>query len=230
MKFVNATLMLVALGAATITAQETIGQQPRVQPQSDQQGSTTERGQAQNLDAKIAACLSLGNQEEVALAKFAEKHAQHEDVKAFAKMLADEHTKALEMIQKASPEVANLKLAMQDANVGGVEALPQGSNPGMAMLKKIKSECLSLTQEELQDHEGAEFDKAYVGQQLGAHIAMLAELRGSKSFASPELQQPIDEGEKMTKAHMEKAKVIMSQLKDERGTKSAERPTDASKR
>ena len=59
---------------------------------------------------------------------------------------------------------------------------------------------------------------------------MLAELRGSKSFASPELQKIITEGEKMTMAHMEKAKEIMSQIKDERGTKSAERATDSSKR
>ncbi len=148
----------------------------------------------------------------------------------FAKMLADEHTKALAMIQKASPEVANLKLTMRDPNAGETESRPEGNDPGMAMLQKVKSECLSLTMQELQEHQGAEFDKAYVGQQLGAHIAMLAELRGSKSFASPELQKIIAEGEKMTMAHMEKAKEIMGQIKDERGTKSAERPTDASKR
>ena len=230
MKFFSATSMLVALSAVTITAHKTTGQELQSQQPFANQTSSTERGQRHNLDAKIAACLFLGNQEEVALATFAGKHAQHEDVKMFAKMLADEHTKALAMIQKVAPEVANLKLTMQDPNAGGLEAQPQGNDPGMAMLQKVKSECLSLTQQELQEHQGADFDKAYVGQQLGAHIAMLAELRGSKSFASPELQKIIAEGEKMTMAHMEKAKEIMSQIKDERGTKSAERPTDASKR
>ncbi len=229
MKFFTATLTLLALTAMTTTVQTTIGQELEPQqPATDQ--ASTERGPGQNLDAKIAACLFLGNQEEVALATFAQKHAQHEDVKAFAQMLADEHTKALAMIQKKSPDVANLKLTMQDPNAGDAEAKPEGNDPGMAMLQKVKSECLSLTQQELQEHQDAEFDKAYIGQQLGAHIAMLAELRGSKSFASPELQKLISEREKMTLAHMEKAKEIMSQIKEERGTKSAERPTDSSKR
>ncbi len=230
MKFFTATWVLVALVTATITAQELNREQFQSQQRPDDQASSTERPQGHNLDAKIAACLFLGTQEEVALATFAQKHAQHEDVKMFAKMLADEHTKALAILQKVSPEVSNLKLTIRDRNAGDTEATPEGSEPSMAMLQKIKSECLSLTLQELQEHEGAEFDKAFVGQQIGAHIAMLAELRGSKSFASPELQKLIAEGEKMTLAHMEKAKEIMSQIKDERGTKSAERPTDSSKR
>jgi len=222
MKFFTATWMLVALSTASITAQELNREQSQSQPRTEDQ--------EHNLDAKIAACLFLGNQEEVALATFAQKHAQHEEVKAFAKMLADEHTKALAVIQKVSPEVVNLKLTTQDPNAGDAEAKPEGNDPGMAMLQKVKSECLSLTQQELQEHQGAEFDKAYLGQQLGAHIAMLAELRGSKSFASPQLQKLLAEGEKMTMAHMEKAKEIINQLKDEPRTKSAERRSDSSKR
>lgn len=227
MKFFTATWMIVALAATTITAQQTTSDQPQSQRRATDQASSTERGQGQNLDAMIAACLFLGNQEEVALATFAQQHARHEDVKAFAKTLADEHTKSLAAIQKVAPDVANLKLTMQDR---GAEGKSEGNNPEMALLQKVKSECLSLTQQELQECQGAEFDKAYVGQQLGAHIAMLAQLRGSKSLASPELQEIIVEGEKMTMAHMEKAKAIMSQLKDEHGTKSAERATGASKR
>jgi predicted outer membrane protein len=228
MKLFTATLMIACLSATTISAQELSREQPASQQRTFNEASSTDHGQGQNLDAKIAACLYLGNQEEVALATFAQKHAQHEDVKMFAKMLADEHTKALGMIQKASPEVANLKLTTGDRNAG--DATPEGKEPGIAMLQKVKSECLSLTMQELQEYQDAEFDKAYVGQQVGAHIAMLAELRGSKSFASPELQKLIAQGEEMTVAHMEKAKEIMGQIKDQRVPKSAERPTEDSKR
>jgi hypothetical protein len=41
---------------------------------------------------------------------------------------------------------------------------------------------------------------AFTGQQFGAHLGMLAQLRGSNSFASPKLRKVITEGEKMTTA------------------------------
>jgi hypothetical protein len=53
---------------------------------------------------------------------------------------------------------------------------------------------------------------------------MLAQLRGSKSFASPELQKVIDEGEKMTTMHMDAAKKLMDQITDE-GAKTASAAT-----
>jgi predicted outer membrane protein len=170
----------------------------------------------------------LSNQEEVALAQFAQQHAQHEQVKQLAKTLIEQHQKALTAIQDASPEVAELKLA-----TNGTEAADAGqasnesgaaSDPAVAMVQQIKNECLKLTQKELSQYQGAEFDKAFVGQQLGAHLGMLAQLRGSKSFASPELQKVITEGEKMTTMHMEAAKKLMDQIKDE-GAKTASAAT-----
>jgi predicted outer membrane protein len=171
----------------------------------------------QNLDQQIATCLLLGNQEEIALAQFAEKHAQHEQVKAFAKTLVAAHTKALAAIQKAAPEVADLQLASVNATSATADrSQPVGqaekANP-TALMQQVKSECLSLTEKELGQYSGVEFDHAFIGQQLGAHVGMLAQLRGSNSFASPELQKVIAEGEKMTTAHMAEAKKIMAQLK-----------------
>lgn len=245
MKFFLATLMLFAFSITTVSAQGLLRDRSNSQRRGNQgaasnqsssdqessnQGESSKHAEGNNLDHQIAACLLLGNQEEIALAEFAEQHAQHDDVKAFAKMLADEHTKAVEKIQKAAPEVAHLKLTMKDRNQSDSESKSEGDNRGMAMLEKVKSECLSLTEQELGEQHGADFDKAYIGQQLGAHVAMLAELRGSKSFASQELQSIISEGEKMTLAHMEKAKEIMGKLKEDRDTKSAERSTNSSTR
>ena len=88
-------------------------------------------------------------------------------------------------------------------------------------MQQVKSECLSLTEKELGQYQGAEFDHAFIGQQIGAHVGMLAVLRGSNSFASPELQKVIAEGEKMTTAHMAEAKKIMEQLKAAPKTASA---------
>ncbi|WP_428306501.1 DUF4142 domain-containing protein [Lacipirellula sp.] len=172
----------------------------------------------EGLDHEIAACMLLGNQEEIALAQFAEQHAEHADVKEFAKALVAAHTNAVAMIKKAAPEVADLQLS---AGKNGATVAHEGQNhAAIGLLQQVKSECLSLTEKELGEYKGAEFDQAFIGQQLGAHVGMLAQLRGSNSFASPELQKVIAEGEKTTEAHMAAAKKIMTQLKAD-ATKTA---------
>lgn len=179
----------------------------------------------QNLDQQIATCLLLGNQEEIALAQFAEKHAEHAQVKAFAKTLVAAHTKAVAVIQKAAPEIADLQLVSANAvSPSADRSQPVGhaeNATATALMQQVKSECLSLTEKELGQYQGAEFDHAFIGQQLGAHVGMLAQLRGSNSFASRELQKVIAEGEKMTTAHMAEAKKIMVQLKAAPKTASA---------
>lgn len=177
----------------------------------------------QNLDQQIAICLLLGNQEEIALAQFAEKHAEHAQVKAFAKTLVASHTKAVAIIQKAAPEIADLQLVSANAvSPSADRSQPAGhTENATTLMQQVKSECLSLTEKELGQYKGAEFDHAFIGQQLGAHVGMLAVLRGSNSFASPELQKVIAEGEKMTTAHMAEAKKIMEQLKAAPKTASA---------
>ncbi|MBL9163725.1 MAG: DUF4142 domain-containing protein [Planctomycetaceae bacterium] len=224
-----------------------------------------------NLDQKIAVCLLLGNQEEVALAQFAEQHAQNEEVRQFAKQMIEHHQQAISQIQQAAPEAASLNLQLQGGAEGHAAAGASGvrtasaeestasNRPGadstnagasrnsnstaangatsnsagagnaaagghaghdqraIQMAQQIKQECLNLTQQELSEKQGAEFDKAYMGQQVAAHLGMLAELRGSKNFASKQLQQVVSEGEQMTQKHLDQAKQIMSELKDQQG-------------
>jgi predicted outer membrane protein len=218
---------------------------------SDQEGAASQQGDIQtetaavqsaqadqNLDDQIAACLLLGNQEEIVLAQFAQEHAQNDLVKEFAAMLIEQHTSAIAKIQEAAPDVAGLKLATSDARSAAADELGSAdvsagadSNPTLAMLQRIKSECLKLTEKELSEYRGAQFDNAYVGQQVGAHLGMLAELRGSKSFASPKLQKVIAAGEKMTATHLEQGKKLMGQIKDTANkTASADDLDTASKR
>lgn len=194
-----------------------------------------------DLDQKIAVCLVLGNQEEVALAQFAQQRSQNEQVKKFAQQMIEHHQQAISKIEQAAPEVASLNLRLQGGTEGQAAASqsPGGVRPASAeepaastasagnaghdqravqLAQSVKQECLNLTQQELAQKEGAEFDKAYIGQQVCAHIGMLAELRGSKNFATGQLQQVITEGEQMTQNHLNEAKQIMSQLKDQQGS------------
>ncbi|BBO33435.1 DUF4142 domain-containing protein [Lacipirellula parvula] len=177
-------------------------------------GAAEEAGH-EGLTHEIAACMLLSYQEEIALAQFAEQHAEHADVKEFAKALVAAHTNAVASIKKAAPEVADLQLT---SGKGITSDSKSQHHQALAMLQQVKSECLALTEKELGEYKGNEFDQAFIGQQVGAHIGMLAQLRGSKDFASPELQKVISEGEKTTEAHMAAAKKIMSQLKTNAST------------
>jgi putative membrane protein len=198
-----------------------------------------------HLNQKIAVCLVLGNQEEVALAQLAQQHSQNEQVKKFAQQMIEHHQQAISKIEQAAPEVASLNLQLQGGTEGAAAASPNpnGVRPasaeepvasnastanaghdqrGVQLAQAVKQECLDLTQQELAQQQGVEFDKAYIGQQVGAHIGMLAELRGSKNFATGQLQQVIAEGEQMTLKHLDEAKQIMSQLKDQQGSQAAQ--------
>ena len=197
-----------------------------------------------HLNQKIAVCLVLGNQEEVALAQMAKQQSQNEHVKKFAQQMIEHHQQAISKIEQAAPEVASLNLQLKGGTEGAAAALPSpaGVRPasaeepvastaagsadhdqrGVQLAQAVKQECLTLTQQELGPQQGVEFDKAYIGQQVGAHIGMLAELRGSKNFATGQLQQVIAEGEQMTQKHLAEAKQIMSKLKDQQGSPSAQ--------
>lgn len=228
-------------------------QQPNTrQPNSGQIAVTGANAQQtdEKLNKKIAVCLTLGNQAEIALAQLAEQRSQNPQVKQFAQHMIEQHRQALSKIQQAAPETAQLQLNVQgnaateslsataDATgirrVAAEEPLNSRTATGAAatgtaatgnpaagqsdrsvqMAQKIAQECLKLTQQELSQKEGVEFDKAYMGCQVAAHLHMLGELRGSKEFATGQLQQVIAEGEQMAQQHLQQAKQIMAQLKD----------------
>ena len=228
--------------------------------------------QGGQLDQHIAACLLLGNQEEVALAQFAQERSQNDAVKQFAQHMIEQHQQAIAKIQQASPQLASLNVQLTGAGAtsaqGGAGANasrgadndqssqrnatqsgvasqnPQSTtragdssatsqtaaagaqgqgaaHQGIQLAKDIKEQCLQLTQRELSEKQGADFDKAYIGQQLVAHTNMLAELQASQKYAGQELQPIIREGEQMTQQHLSQAKQIMEQLKDQHGTAGA---------
>lgn len=165
-----------------------------------------------DLSQQIASCLVLGNQEEVALAEIAQKQAEHPEVKKFAAHMIEQHKQAVTKLEQAVPQTAGLTLS------GGAQDRAAGiQSPELQLAKAVKSQCLELTKGEMAGKQGAEFDKCYIGQQIGAHIGMLAQLRGSKQFANPQLQAVITEGEQMATKHLEEAKKIMAQLEGSNG-------------
>jgi predicted outer membrane protein len=216
--------------------------------------TTTAQGQGNKLDQHLAACLTLGNQEEIALAQFAQERAQNPQVKQFAQMMIEEHQQAVSQLQKAVPQLASLNLQLKGAEGSterGAETSTtrattneqaasttdgaqraksaQGSaDPQMLELgRAIKEECLALTQAELGRKQGADFDKCYIGQQLVSHTAMLAELKAGQRFASNQLKPVLQQGAQMAEHHLAQARTIMEQLDASGGAnppQNAQRP------
>jgi len=82
---------------------------------------------------------------------------------------------------------------------------------------------LRSTREELSRYKGADFDKAYMGQQLVAHMKTIDELKVLRSHASSQLQQEIDDGIETAEHHLKEARKIMDDEKDKGSTGSSGR-------
>ena len=181
---------------------------------------------AGKLDKHIAACLLLGNRAEIALGEFAQTRAQNEQVKQFAQMMVEEHQQMVQKLEQVAPELAaqtQLQTTSERGAAAPAASAPAdnqraGGNEGdaqmLALGRKIKEKCLQLTQQQLGEKQGADFDKAYIGQQLVAHTGMLAELQATQEYVNGDLRPILEEGVKTTEHHLETAKQIMDQLKE----------------
>lgn len=238
--FIGAFAALAMIAAQAVAQNATQPREPGVQPRpAARPGAATgatsgaPQGALTSVDHAIAACLLLGNQEEVAMAQFAQKHAKSGEVKEFARMMDEEHRQAIAKLQQLAPQLASFGEELQTSRDGQAAqgARPRSPAGGgdealmtqmMALHQRVAQECLTLTQKELGAKEGSEFDRCYIGQQMGAHLAMLAKLKGSDEFASPQLQAFIQEATKTVQNHFDHTKKIAKTLEAE-AVQSAQR-------
>jgi predicted outer membrane protein len=209
------------------------------QPQSGQVGQAGRlgaSGQSTDMDSFIASCLLIGNQEEVALAQLAVDQAESDQVKQFAQMLIEDHQKAIQKLQPLAKPGIGLNEASQSASAGQSRAGQSSQQSGaqqytanrpsldrgagnsatadqiLQLDQEAAQECLQMTKSMLQEKQGAEFDKAFAGMQVGMHVGMLAKLKASERHASGELASAIKESQQTVQNHLEQAKQICKQL------------------
>jgi predicted outer membrane protein len=81
--------------------------------------------------------------------------------------------------------------------------------------REAAEECLSLKIKELtQAKEEGDFDKAFLGCQIAAHLGMVAKLTVYADEADGELKQVFTEGQTATEKHLAQAKTLMNEIKD----------------
>jgi predicted outer membrane protein len=102
-----------------------------------------------------------------------------------------------------------------DATIRRSYADPERGTDLLRIKQEIAKQCLETSKKELGEKSGADFDKCYMGQQIMAHLGMADTLKVVKNYASPELKQLLEDGEKAVQGHLAHAKVIMKQIDGE---------------
>jgi predicted outer membrane protein len=197
--------------------------------QRELQSSSTAANSSQ-VDNRVASCLILANLGEIELAKFGEENLEDGEAKQFAKMLVEDHQKLVKKLERFAPQAASIKLSsnqqQRSTQQTGTNITPGFDNPSSSQqtvaqsptdqkLFQIEKEavqnCVSMTKEELQEKQGKDMDKAFVGCQIGSHIHMLASLKAAENNVSSELQQVIAKAQDKVQAHLDKAKQLMKE-------------------
>jgi predicted outer membrane protein len=107
--------------------------------------------------------------------------------------------------------------------------MPQGGLDFLRLKDQIGQQEVALTQRELERHQGADFDRAYIGQEIVAHLGMLAELQTIRNYAGGEFRTVVDQGIQTTQRHLEHARQIMQQLNTQQPSTTARRPGEESR-
>jgi predicted outer membrane protein len=184
------------------------------------------------MDRQLASCLAIDNWAEVEIAKFAETKSQSDDVKQFAQMLQQEHTQILNKLQQAEPSVARFVTAGRTARADAAApartdatapatrpagrdhdpAVAGGGDKMLQIKQEIAETCVNTFREELSKKQKTDFDRCFIGYQVGAHLHMLDTLKVFERHASPELAQTIADAKQSTQEHLTQAKQMLERL------------------
>lgn len=244
------SLSIVAFAASVCCTQYLAAQnsqpvrpQDQVQAQLGQPQQAARQAGSQVNDHSIATCTVIGNQEEIALAKFAQSRTKNDDVQSFAKEVIEDHQEFLKKLERFAPnEVRENSLAANEqpsSNAAGVRPAggavaparpgqaiqqtagvqPRGAQQGAAvdfvqLHRELAAQCLSDAKKMLGEKEGAEFDACFIGQQIAAHAAMQSKLAVLQRHATSELAKILGEGIEVAQSHREEAEKLMKQLPD----------------
>jgi len=217
-------------------AQQGQGQQGQFQP-----GQRPGNFQGMSNDAIFAACLMVGNQNEVTMAQMAQQRAKSDDVKEFAKQMQKDHS---QLLSKLQPIAGNMAMQQREqaneqprpgqagggqqgvqagaaienrqpgAAAGGQgQAGPMGGHLDLVSLKReLGAQCLQSAEKELSDKSGTEFDECYIGMQIAAHMHAIDEMKVAKRHVSQNMQPVLDEGIQTAETHLKHAKAIIKEV------------------
>jgi putative membrane protein len=145
-------------------------------------------------DAQIAAITVAANQVDIDAGKFATSRASSKEVKDFAQQMVTDHSG----VNKSANDLVK-KLKMKPEENEDSKALKAGGEENMKKLKNLK---------------GAEFDKAYLDQEVTFHQTVLDTIDKSllPNAKNEELKALLNKTRPAVAAHLEHAKQLQASL------------------
>ena len=200
---------------------------------------STAGNQSQEVERFLANCLLAKNQAEIEIGELAQQQAQTPEVKEFAQKMVQDHRQLVRQLQPvagnqaagsggASPSLD--ATGQDDASRTTATARTADSNSAVNQLIEIERQITERHKEalrdELQQKQGVEFDKCFVGGQIAGHMHMLAALDVLQQQGPEQLQQIAAQAQPKVQEHLDHAKQLMKQLEGGAATNSqAERPS-----
>ena len=80
--------------------------------------------------------------------------------------------------------------------------------------QQLGEQCLASLKTNFDKLSPADFDKVYATQQIGAHLKMVDTLKLAESKVSPELKNVLQEGQQVTRQHLQHAITLLNQVTD----------------
>ena len=146
-------------------------------------------------DAQIAGIVVTANTVDTDAGKLAQKMSKNKEVKQFGKQMVTDHTG---VNKQATALVKKLKVKPEDSDTS--KSLKDGGDANISKLKGLK---------------GAEFDKAYVENEVTYHQAVIDALDKTliPNAKNAELKDMLEKVKPAFVAHLEHAKQIQQALK-----------------
>jgi predicted outer membrane protein len=190
-----------------------------VERQPLQPGQALPAGQAASGDQQIAACVYGHCRNEIEIAKLAQTKSQNEEVREFAEKMISEHTPGCQEMQRLAGQLASDTREQQPQR-----GAAGGQLDWVSIHKEIGQQCLNSVKKELSSKQGNDFDKCFMGQQIGAHMMVVDALKVLQNHASSELQPKLDKELQVAQQHLTLAKQIEQKLKDLPSERVSRRP------
>lgn len=145
-------------------------------------------------DSQIAKIVVTANKADIDGGKLALSKTKNADVKAFAKQMVTDHTRANE---KVTALAKKLKVTPEDSETS--TTLEHKASANLADLKKLS---------------GKEFDKTYINKEVETHETVLNEIDNTliPNAKNPELKALVERIRPEIAAHLAHAKSIQSKL------------------
>jgi predicted outer membrane protein len=168
--------------------------------------------QSQVVQEQLAYGLALCHEQEIELARLALEKSQQPGVRDFAQKMERDHTRMLGELKRFLPKDQADERARTGAAAEARGFEQRHPNTMMHIHKQAAANKLHLTRQMLEKYEGHEFNMGYVGQQMMAHVEMLAALDAMKAFGSEEFRKAVGDGITASEEHFKMAQMLSRDL------------------